>query len=267
MNFTNAISGFVTLHQQYAPILDGWLLIFSRLLAFTHLAPVFNRKDMPFQFKLGFAVLLTSILVWVSPLDNAHARGSGDSLWIFFWQIVSNVTVGGVIGYIGYLLMAAISAAGSTMSSQIGLSSAMMFDPASRTQTALLDPLFSLMATVLYIHMGGVEWMLKAFQRSLTVFPLHTVIHDWPRLIDIHYIITLAGNTLVLGVQFVAPVFLTAMVVDIMLGIVNKAAQQIPVFQLSYSIKPVIGFAALWLTLPQLLDLFEKYLRDHARLF
>jgi flagellar biosynthesis protein FliR len=186
---------------------------------------------------------------------------------VFMVQVMVNVVIGAILGYIGYLLIAAVASAGAMINAQLGLNSAMLFDPTTRTQTALLDPLFSITATLVYVYIGGIEWLLKALQRSYELFPLYRIIHNLPKILSVQEFITLSGNTLVLGVQFAAPVFLSCLLVDIMLGVLNKTAQQMPVFQLSASIKPIVGLFILWMTLPQFIQVVAHYLTEYKQLF
>jgi flagellar biosynthesis protein FliR len=62
------------------------------------------------------------------------------------------------------------------------------------------------------------------------------------------------------GLILAAPFFVITIVLDIMLGIVNKTAQQIPVFQLGSSIKPLLGLMIFYLMLPSLLPIIRQIL-------
>ena len=63
------------------------------------------------------------------------------------------------------------------------------------------------------------------------------------------------------------PVLLVTLSVDIMLAIVNRAAQQSPVFQLSFGLKPAIGMAVLLISLPTMVEMIIHFFEDHQRLF
>ena len=52
-----------------------------------------------------------------------------------------------------------------------------------------------------------------------------------------------------------------------MLGIVNRTAQQMPVFQLSFALKPSIGIAIMLLTLTTFIQALSDYLNDYAKIF
>ena len=275
MDFELALQSFHRLHQEFGPMLDMGLLVFCRLLSFFFFAPIFNRKDMPFIIRLAMALILTTILVWIIPhnglvggtLPNPTPSYSQGQEGMFVLQIMVNIAIGALIGFIADTITKAVYSAGSMMNNQIGLSSALIFDPSSRQQVMVLDRLFGFIVTILFIHIGGLYWLIQAIRRSFEVFPLYTINPNIPEAINMDYLITISGNTLVVATELVAPVIVITMAVDIILGIVNRTAQQMPVFQLSFALKPAIGIAVLLLTLPIFLNAMANFLEDFSRIF
>jgi flagellar biosynthesis protein FliR len=262
------LNEIAAIHKIYEAVVDIGFLIFSRILGFMMVAPIFGRKDVPFNMKIGIAMMLTWVLVWLQPLD-AHNQGllsSANIIW-YLLQVFMNIVLGIFIGWIGACIMEAINSAGSLMNNQIGLSSAMMFDPSTRQQVALTEKIFGFVALMLLFHIGGVYWFLNALVRSFEVFPLHIVNQDITGQISLEYVILITGNSLAIGTQLVAPVMVVTMAVDLILGIVNRTAQQIQVFQLSFALKPCIGMSAFLVSLPIFLKMIEHYLSDYASIF
>lgn len=257
------------IHHQFAHIVDTFFLIFCRLLGFMIIGPVFGRKDIPFTMKTGMALMFSWMLVWTVAADPAQSGliNSVDNLHWYLLQVIVNATVGLFIGFVATTIMEAVNAAGSLMNNQIGLSSAMMFDPSTRQQVALTERIFSFIALMVFFHIGGLYWIINAIVRSFEVFPLFSVQPDLVGQISLDYLIQISGNTLAIATNLVAPVIVVTMAVDLILGIVNRTAQQIQVFQLSFALKPCIGMAAFLATLPIFLKLVENYLTDHASIF
>jgi flagellar biosynthetic protein FliR len=263
--FEAALEGFGKLYDQFGPTLTTGMLLLGRVITFFFLAPVFNRKDIIFNVKLALALFITAALVWVVP---AHTVPSGipGTAQFFYWLLL-NMFVGGLIGLTADMIHRVISAAGAVMNNQIGLSSAMIFDPSSRGQVMLLDQFFGLFATVLFVHMNGHHWLLNALRHSLRVFPVYAQSVPFTTAINLEYLVTISANALTVAVQLVAPVVVITLAVDIILGVVNRAAQQIPVFQLSAALKPAIGIGVFLATLPQFVAATVHYLQDYERVF
>ncbi len=266
MQFDTALQSFGLLHKQYGPMLDSLLLLFFRMLAFCTTGPIFNRKNIPMIVKLAAAIYFTITLFWlVAP--GEHGSFSKGHEGAYLLQLVMNIVVGALIGFIADMILQAIYSAGNLMNNQVGLSASTILDPATGKQSMILEALFGYMATLLFIWLGGVQWMMVALKRSIELFPLYTIQMPITKVIDISYLIYVSGNVLLIGVQLIAPVIIVTMAVDIMLGVVNRTAQQMPVFQLSFALKPAIGIAVLLLTLTTFIQAMSNYLNDHAKIF
>lgn len=266
MSFDAALNYFANTLHQLGPTLDAGLLIFARTLAFIQYCSIFNRKDVAFNIKLAFAIFLTMTLLWIVPIEPSsnvlHNLGAA-----FFIQLIINITLGALLGFVGDLLLKTLSSAGSTMNAQIGLSSAMVFDPSTKTQVMILDRLFAFIGLLLFIHLGGFYWLIQGLERSFQVFPLYNPMPDVINEINLDYLTTVSSNIINVGTQLVSPIIIVTMAVDIILGIVNRTAQQMPVFQMSFALKPSIGVAVLLATLPIMLQSMVNFLTDYSQLY
>jgi flagellar biosynthetic protein FliR len=265
-SFHILLQSVYSLHHEFARMVDMGFLVFARLLGFMLEGPALGRKDIPFTVKVGISLLLTVILIWVLPPTNPTLIQS-DNWWIYTVQVGINITIGWVIGFLGATVMDTISAAGYLMNNQMGLSSAMMFDPSTRQQVGLTEKLLSMVGLIIFINMGGMYWILSALVRSFEVFPLHVVKPDFVGEINLDYVIQLTGGTIEVAMLMVAPVMVVTIAVDLMLGIINRLAQQIQVFQLSFGLKPSIGIAAFLAILPVFFKVVENFFHDHAAIF
>lgn len=261
------MQGFALLHKQYGPILDGALLMFMRMLGFVSTGPIFNRKNIPFIVKIVSAFFFTGTLFWMIRPDTQGPLTHAGQYGPFLLQLTMNIIVGAILGFLADMILQAVYAAGSLMTNQIGLSSAMLMDPASGRQSMIMESLFGYLTTLLFIYLGGIHWMVMALKRSFEVFPLYSIQMPITQVIDITYLITLSGNILLVGVQLMSPIMIVTMAVDLMLGIVNRTAQQMPVFQLSFALKPAIGIGVLLLTLPTFMQAVINFLNDYSNIF
>ncbi len=268
MHFDAALESFGRLHHQLGPVVDGVLLMFFRMLAFTTTGPIFNRKNIPIVLKISAAIFFTGAMAWlVPPHQDTGPLSPGGDYPSYLIQLVLNIVVGAFLGFMADMILQAAYAAGNVMNNQIGLSSAMIMDPASGKQAMLLETLFNNITILLFIELGGVHWMLSALKRSFQVFPLYAMQHNFAQAISVDYLVTLSGNIILIGVQLVSPIMVVTMAVDLMLGIMNRTAQQMPVFQLSFALKPSIGIAVMLMTMTVFLQALSNYLNEYARIF
>ncbi|MBO8429970.1 flagellar biosynthetic protein FliR [Spirochaetes bacterium] len=250
------------LFPQLNAALAAGIYIFARMLGFFRYAPVFNRKEIPGLVKLSLALLMTIIMT--SLMAPSTLAGTNDSLLL---SILLNFAVGAMIGYMAQLILIAVDAGADMINMQMGLSSAMVLDPTSNSQVSILTKLFSLLGVLIFIHLGGIYWLIKAFMRSFEIFPLFATSVPLSQLINIDYLIKMTSNVLFMGLQIASPILLATLGQDIILGVISKTAPQVNVFQLSFLFKPVLGAAIMVWILPMLLNVICDYFLSYARIF
>ena len=241
--------------------LGAGLFIFARILGFVRFAPVLNRKEIPAIVKLSFSLILTIILMMTIETEPIPKDSS------FILGLILNVVGGMLIGFIANCVVLAIAAAGDIINMQMGLSSAMVLDPTIGAQVSILGSFFSLLAIILFIHIGGVYWLINALHRSFEIFPMYAHAIPIDKLVNKEYLITLTSNVLYVGLQIASPVLLATLGQDLILGIISKTAPQVNVFQLSFLFKPVLGAAILLWIMPIIVNVINDYFLAHARIF
>ena len=241
--------------------LGGGIFIFARIMGFVRFAPVLNRKEIPGFVKLSFSLILTIILMLTIETGPAP---KGTSLVL---GLILNAAAGMMIGFIANCIVQAISAAGDMINMQMGLSSAMVLDPTAGSQVSILGNFFGLLAVILFIHIGGVYWLINALHRSFEIFPIYATVIPLDKLINKSYLITLTSNVLYVGLQIASPILLATLGQDLILGIISKTAPQVNVFQLSFLFKPVLGAAILLWIMPVIVNVINDYFISFAKIF
>lgn len=240
--------------------LAGGIFIFARLLGFSRLAPVFNRKEIPGMVKLSLILMLTIILTCVAKPDVTVIKDS------FVLSIFLNMVVGAIIGYIAQLILLAVDAGGDMINMQMGLSSAMVLDPTTSSQVSIVGRCFSFLGLLIFIQLGGIYWLLTALVHSFTIFPLDATIIPLKQIVNMDYLVDLSSNVLFMGLQIASPVLLATLAQDIILGVISKTAPQVNVFQLSFLFKPVLGAAIMVWILPMLVNVITNYFLSYSHI-
>ena len=262
MTLAQDLAATIQLQQAFMPMLNLGLLVFCRTFAFFHFAPIFNRKDLPVQLKVGLVLFVTITIMFVVPAPKVLPQGN-----IYFLLTIMNIFIGSAFGLLLDTVLQVVIGAGSILNNQIGLSAANIFDPSRRTQTALLEGFFVFLVGATFISMNGLHWLISFLVRSFTLFRVDELRPDLFREVDIVYIVNLTGDTLKVGIEVMASAFIGTLLLDVVLGVINRTAQQIPVFQISNSIKPVVGIGILLLTMPMFIDTVQHHITKHLQLF
>lgn len=176
------------------PEFDRWFsagfIVFARLLGFIRFAPIFNRKEIAGLVKLAFVFILTIML---TPLLKPGVPPAGISPLLL---LLLNFAVGAIIGYIAQLLILAIEAGGDMINTQMGLSSAMVMDPTTNSQTSILSRIITLLGLIIFIELGGFYWLINALIRSFEIFPIYAVSIPLEKIINMDYLVTTTSNVL-----------------------------------------------------------------------
>ena len=249
------------LFPEFSRWFSAGFIVFARLLGFIRFAPIFNRKEIAGLVKLAFAFILTIML---TPILKPGMPPSDISPMLL---LLLNFAAGAIIGYIAQLIILAIEAGGDMINTQMGLSSAMVMDPTTNSQTALLSRVITLLGIVIFIELGGFYWLINALVRSFEIFPIYAVQIPLEKIINIDYLVTTTSNVLYIGLQIASPVLLATLGQDIILGVISKTAPQVNVFQLSFLFKPVFGAAIMIWILPMLINVITDYFQSYANIF
>ena len=254
------VSQISILFPDFARWFSAGFIVFARLLGFIRFAPVFNRKEIAGIIKLALAFLLTVIITPMLKPANPPA----DSMLLL---LVLNFAAGAIIGYIAQIIILAIESGGDMINTQMGLSSAMVMDPSTNSQTSILSRVITLLGLVIFIEIGGFYWIINALIRSFEIFPIYAVAIPLEKIINMDYLITTTSNVLYIGLQIASPVLLATLGQDIILGVISKTAPQVNVFQLSFLFKPVLGAAIMIWILPMLINVISDFFTSFSSIY
>lgn len=245
---------------EFARWFSAGFVVFARLLGFIRFAPIFNRKEIAGMAKLAFAFILTVIL---TPLIKP-ANPPADSMLLL---LVLNFAAGAIIGYIAQIIILAIESGGDMINTQMGLSSAMVMDPSTNSQTSILSRIITLLGLIIFMEVGGFYWMINAMIRSFEIFPIYATAIPLEKIINLDYLVTTTSNVLYVGLQIASPVLLATLGQDIILGVISKTAPQVNVFQLSFLFKPVFGAAIMIWILPMLINVISDFFISFSSIY
>ena len=257
----NLIQQIALLFPDFEKYFSAGFIVFARLLGFIRFAPVLNRKEINTTTKISLAFILTVV---ITPLLHTGNPPAGISPLLL---LTLNFAAGAIIGYIAQLLIQAIEAGGDMINTQMGLSSAMVMDPTTNSQTSILSRVITLMALCIFIEIGGMYWLFNALLRSFEIFPVYATQIPLAKIINLDYLVKMTSNVLYMGLQIASPILLATLGQDIILGVISKTAPQVNVFQLSFLFKPVFGAAIMIWILPMLIGVISDFFLSFSTIY
>lgn len=222
-----------------------FVLIISRLAGVFLQAPIFNSRSFPGTAKTAFAIWLSILLWFVTPIS----QNLPEALPLLILSIVFEVAIGFTIGFIINIIFLAVQAAGEIMDMQMGLSVATALDPVFGAVISVIGRLAFFTAIIIFISADGHHIVLAGFHQSFTALPVGKLANfSSPGLAM--QIIELGSALFFTAIRLAAPIILLIFLSDFTFGIVSRVAPQVNVFMLGFQVKPSLGLFGFLMALP-----------------
>lgn len=233
-------------------------LIFVRILAVCTVVPFLFGKPVPRSVRVGAAFVLTAF--GYKYLMPATPPPVTEDMIILSVLYLKEAFIGLLIGFGAGLIFHGFEAAGQMIDNQRGMSIARVLIPELGTQSSLSGMLLFQLSVVIYLGVGGHHFFLDAVYGSFKLLPLFEFPNIQPGLMPLmDFFIKLSAEVIVLSVQIAAPVIIAILVADIILGVANRIAPQINVWELGFNVKGYLGVLALFWAITMVADQIEHY--------
>ena len=194
------------------------------------------------RLRVSLAMVLT-ILIY--PLHDWPIVDvlSGAGLVLFLEQVV----IGVMMGLILQIVFAAVSAAGEFISLSMGLGFAMMVDPNSGVQTPVISQFLVVLATLVFVSIGGHLILLELLLDSFRLWPIGEPQLEMAMVWDL-----LQWSALLFtGAAMIAlPAMVVLLLANSAMGVVSRAAPSLNVFAVGFPLTLLMGIGVLIVLLP-----------------
>ncbi|QID17240.1 flagellar biosynthetic protein FliR [Nitrogeniibacter mangrovi] len=226
--------------------LDAWIaalmLPLGRVLGMVSSAPLFSNSAVPIRVRVAFGIAAGVAIVPAIPPLPPIDPGSGLGIAIFVQQIV----IGVAIGFVMRLVFSAVDLAGELIGLQMGLSFATFFDPDSNAQTAVLAEFMSLLASLIFLALGGHLMMIETMVHSFEWMPIRA---EPIKALGLAHVAGTGALLFAAGLLLALPLITALLITNIAMGVLTRAAPQINLFAVGFPITLTAGFVVLMLSL------------------
>lgn len=227
-------------------------LIFCRVGGCMMVLPGFSSARVPPQIRLLVAV---AVSMAVMPLlwDTTYPRVTGASQLAFLTLILGESAIGIMYGMIARFFSLGLQFTGSVLTQMIGFSAPPTPDILEDAAENQLTNLISFGGLMVLFAMDFHHMILKAVIDSYVQMPVGGAIHMQKLLITLTD--TVQATTLIM-LRLSSPFIIYGLMFNISVGLVNKLAQQIPVYFISTPYLIAGGLFMLYLSIAAMLRLF-----------
>lgn len=219
-------------------------LVAARIAPLTVLAPWLTLRDAPMTTRGAVMLALTLAL---APLAAASAGPVPASAWLVGALALREVLLGTVFALASALPLYALDWAGRLVDVWRGASMAEVIAPPTGERTSPLGDLQLLAGVALFAAIGGHRVAFAAFAEALQQAPVGVL----PDLPSMAAVAGGAGRLIASALAFAAaiagPAAAAIVATEVSLGLVARAAPQIPVFFAGMPLRGAVGVAAVLL--------------------
>lgn len=239
--------------------LQAWLVAFFwpfvRITAFMAASPVWGHSSIPNQAKVALAAVIAVVIAPILPPMPETPLMSWASVGIIAEQIV----IGVAIGLVMRIVFAVVQAAGEFIGLKMGLAFASFFDTASGTNIMVLSRIFYMITLLMFVALNGHLMVLETLVMSFQSLPIGI---DTLNANAFEIIARYGGTIFASGMLMALPVMAPLLVISLGLGILNRSAPQLTVFNIGFPTSLIVGIILLMVVMTDLKRFLERLFSD-----
>ena len=225
-----------------------------RVAGLMSVLPGIGGGEVPMRVRVGLAVLVTMLIVpTIGPMPAVDPL-SVDSVLITAQQLI----IGIAMGLLVLLVFNAVTLAGENIAITMGLGFALMNDPQNGVQVPTVSQFYLILATLLFFAFNGHHAVLLLLSASFAAMPVGEALGAdalWQLL-------SWAAVVFHGALAIALPALAAMLTVNLVMGVITRAAPQLNLFSVGFPITMTIGFIAIMLTLSSFSQSLEGLLGD-----
>jgi len=198
--------------------------------------PLFGGTFVPPPVRAALTAIIAVILM---PLVAVPSNLSTVAMTML---VAGEVVVGLALAMAVRALIAGAEFAGHLVGFQIGLSYAAIVDPQSGVRNNVVSALYTTLATIAFFGINGHLALIRALAQSYTSLPPG---HWGPHEAVAGGVTQLLGMVFLLGTQLGMPAIIALLLVEVVLGMVSRAAPMLNLMVIGPPVRLVVGLLVL----------------------
>ena len=209
-----------------------------RISGFVLTAPASSEVAVPGRVK---TVLILALTLLLAPLVEVPR-----SLSIFSAAGVAaaalELLIGVAIGMVVQMTFEALVFAGQSISLTMGLGFATLVDPQRGAQVPVIGQMFMIFGMLVYLSINGHLMLISALVQSFHTLPIGAANIDQGFLMAV---VQWGARVFDTGLLIALPAIIALLIVNLAMGVVTRAAPQLNLFSVGFTITLTCGFLVL----------------------
>ncbi len=218
--------------------LSQFLWPFARLSAFMMASPLLGHSSIPAQAKIALALVLTVVISATMPAMPDVPIMS----WAGVGVIIEQILIGAALGLVMHIMFAAVLVAGEFIGLQMGLGFAAFFSPDTGANTLVLSRILYMVSLLMFLALDGHLFMIRILADSFTTLPVGLLGVDADGL---EMLVRFSSTIFTSGMLLALPLVIALLIINLALGILNRAAPQFTIFSVGFPMSLIAGMFLL----------------------
>ena len=159
---------------------------------------------------------------------------------------IQQLLIGVAIGFVSMLVLNTFVIAGQVIAMQTGLGFASIVDPVNGINVPAVGQFYLILATLLFWALDGHLAMIRMIVISFDAFPIGA---EWWTGEQFKAIAHWGGWMFVAALTLSLAPIVSLLIVNLGFGVMTKAAPQLNIFSIGFSIAQMMGLIIIWITL------------------
>lgn len=221
--------------------LQGWIMAFlwpfARITAFLAASPLWGHSSVPNQAKVGLAALVAMVIGPLIALPDVPLVS-----WAGLGIMVEQMLIGIAIGLVMHVTFAVVQATGEFIGLQMGLAFATFFDPSSGTNMVVLSRYLYMITLLMFLAFNGHLIVLEILATSFVTLPIGLGGFNAGAF---EMLVRYGGTIYMSGMLLALPLVGSLLIINLSLGILNRSAPQLTVFNIGFPTSLTVGLALM----------------------
>lgn len=182
--------------------------------------------------------------------------------------IIKELLIGIATGLIGRFLFVGVQFGGQVIGTQMGFGIVNVLDPQNNAQISLVAQFQNIIMILFFLVIGGHLYIIQAIVKSFEMIPLGVFVFNKESYI---FIVTIFSKIFLTALKITAPIFVTLLVTQVVLGIMGRLVPQLNILIIGFPIQIAGGLIVIITSLTFFYSMFEslmyEYLNNILRLF
>lgn len=231
-----------------------FLIVFARIGVVFTMLPGFSANYVSPRVRLIFALLVT-VLVQPMVANTLPAQPGAPAELV--WLIVSEMLIGGFLGTLVQVIMAALELAGQLIATATGITNALTDDPVTQEQSSIVIGLINMVAVTMIFVTNTDHFMLAAAIDSYNLLVPGARLFTRDMMTSIA---SLLDQAFYMGIKLSSPFLVFELVFQVTSGILARLSPQLNVFFVVMPGKIALGMAILMVSLPTIILVFLHFM-------